>query len=85
MFAVGNESCDLDSAISAISWAYHLHHKNDKKNGTMTIPVFNIIRDHRVLKSETKYYMSQIGFDKVLCMCVKINKNHVALSFKTKK
>ena len=47
----GNESCDLDSAVCAITLAHHL---NEKMN-IITLPILNIEKDDVPLKTEVKF------------------------------
>ncbi|ETN63451.1 PRUNE protein [Anopheles darlingi] len=71
---IGNESCDLDSAVSALAFAYHLHctpellgprHTKD----TAIIPVLNVVRNELPLKTEVTYYLKQqkIALDELIC------------------
>lgn len=69
MFVVGNESCDLDSAVSAIGLAYFYMVTNalpgcfsiDGKRRFM--PVMNIHRENLPLKTEVTHYMRKHGID----------------------
>lgn len=69
---IGNESCDLDSAVCAIGLAYHLtNHKplNFVDVSAFFIPVLNIDRDKLALKSEVVHFLTKndICPDNVLC------------------
>lgn len=69
---IGNESCDLDSSVSAIGLAYHLtNHKplSDVHATDYFIPVLNVSRDQLPLKSEVVHYLrrNDIPPDIVLC------------------
>lgn len=69
VFVVGNESCDLDSAVSAIGLAYFYMVTNalpgcfsiDGKRRFM--PVMNIHRENLPLKTEVTHYMRKHGID----------------------
>lgn len=52
---LGNESCDLDSAICALTYAYYLN----CKNGLLALPIMNIPREEIFLKTEVIYYLKQ--------------------------
>lgn len=72
IFVIGNESCDLDSAMSAIAMADFLNgltREELKKYllaGTelpanvMVVPLLHIKNIHRKLKTESKYYLKKI-------------------------
>lgn len=69
VFVVGNESCDLDSAVCAVSLAYF--YMNTKKlpdhlltGGTRQfLPMMNIHRTNLPLKTEVTYFMRKHGID----------------------
>ena len=50
---LGNESCDLDSAICAITLAHHLHSKNEDR--TLVLPVLNIPQEDVPLRTEVEF------------------------------
>ncbi|XP_067637166.1 exopolyphosphatase PRUNE1-like isoform X1 [Eurosta solidaginis] len=54
---LGNESCDLDSAVCAIALAYHYQQQSVAKNKKEHhfLPVLNIPRSDYPLKTEVKY------------------------------
>jgi inorganic pyrophosphatase/exopolyphosphatase len=57
---MGNESCDLDSAVSALVYAYLLYNEvNAKTKGTAVIPLFNICKKDLPLKTEVTYYLKK--------------------------
>lgn len=64
---IGNESCDLDSAVCAITLAYFYEtvalnlHRTDKQR--IIIPVLNISRENLPLKTEVTYLMRKHGID----------------------
>ncbi|XP_053387745.1 uncharacterized protein LOC123542835 isoform X2 [Mercenaria mercenaria] len=57
---IGNEACDLDSTVSAITYAYFLHTKNKEEN-TITIPVVNIPETHFRLRMETTHFFNKLN------------------------
>lgn len=64
---IGNESCDLDSAVCAIALAYFYEtsalssHSTDIRR--IIIPVLNISRENLPLKTEVIYLMRKHGID----------------------
>lgn len=59
---MGNESCDLDSAVCAVTLAYHYQQQNDVSNNQITrnfLPVLNIPRRDYTLKTEVNYVFRQ--------------------------
>ncbi|XP_005175679.2 exopolyphosphatase PRUNE1 [Musca domestica] len=66
---LGNESCDLDSAVSAVSLAYFYHKSKlapkSCRNGCNFLPILNIPRRDYPLKTEVHYLFKQynIGDD----------------------
>lgn len=50
---LGNESCDLDSAVSALLFARYLNHI--KKHASIHLPVLNTTKEEFCLKTEVKY------------------------------
>lgn len=69
VFVVGNESCDLDSAVCAIGLA-HLYMTTNKYAESFGIdgerrfmPVMNIHRENLPLKTEVTHYMRAHGID----------------------
>ncbi|KAH8294482.1 hypothetical protein KR018_011790 [Drosophila ironensis] len=57
---VGNESCDLDSAVSAVALAFVYAHRNRHHD---YIPVLNILRRDYPLKTEVGYMFGKCGID----------------------
>ncbi|KAK7072300.1 hypothetical protein SK128_024660 [Halocaridina rubra] len=55
---MGNEACDLDSAVSSLVYAFLLHSLkvNDQIN---IVPILNIPRDDYELKTEVTYWLNQ--------------------------
>lgn len=75
VIVVGNESCDLDSAVCAIGFAY-FYSKSDKcpewlyTNGERRfLPVMNISRQNLPLKSEVMYFMNENQIDVANLVC----------------
>ncbi|XP_039958391.1 exopolyphosphatase PRUNE1 [Bactrocera tryoni] len=58
---LGNESCDLDSAVCAVTLAYHYHQQNVASRHTTPnfLPVLNIPRRDYALKTEVNYVFQQ--------------------------
>ncbi|CAG9761430.1 unnamed protein product [Ceutorhynchus assimilis] len=54
---LGNESCDLDSSIAALTLAYFLH-KQTPKN-TITIPILNVSRADFKLHTESTHVLQK--------------------------
>lgn len=69
VFVVGNESCDLDSAVSAIALAYLYMVSTNLSESFLSngkrrfLPVMNIQRENLPLKTEVTYYMRKHGID----------------------
>ncbi|KAL3887239.1 hypothetical protein ACJMK2_027186 [Sinanodonta woodiana] len=58
---LGNESCDLDSAVAALTYAFYLHHKSVKDPGVLYLPVLNITSDQYRLRTETVYFLGRLN------------------------
>jgi inorganic pyrophosphatase/exopolyphosphatase len=60
---MGNEACDLDSAISALVYAYLLHTEMtaDTREVKAVIPLLNILKKELPLKTEVTYYLQRNG------------------------
>lgn len=59
---MGNESCDLDSAVCAVTLAYHYQQQNAATNSQIKrkfLPVLNIPRRDYALKTEVHYVFRQ--------------------------
>ncbi|CAN7984048.1 unnamed protein product [Ixodes hexagonus] len=65
---LGNEACDLDSAVSAIVTAYLLHELQPVKS-ILVVPVLNIARKDVKLRTEITYFFEQVDvpLDSVIC------------------
>ena len=55
---LGNESCDLDSAVSALCFALVL---NDSSK--VVLPILNIRREEFPLKTEVSYLLKNVDLD----------------------
>ncbi|XP_022188229.2 exopolyphosphatase PRUNE1 isoform X2 [Nilaparvata lugens] len=53
---IGNESCDLDSAVSSITYAYFL--SLESPPDCAVVPVINVLRKHYDVKTEVKYFLN---------------------------
>ncbi|XP_045030228.1 exopolyphosphatase PRUNE1-like isoform X1 [Daphnia magna] len=56
---LGNESCDLDSAVCALVFAFFLEHK--KKFSSVHLPVLNIAKEDYCLKTEVVYFLKRFN------------------------
>uniref|UniRef100_G3MLY9 DHHA2 domain-containing protein n=1 Tax=Amblyomma maculatum TaxID=34609 RepID=G3MLY9_AMBMU len=65
---LGNESCDLDSAVSAIVTAYLLH-ELQPVTSLLVVPVLNVARKDVRLRTEVTYFFEQveIPLDSLVC------------------
>ena len=54
-FVIGNESADLDSIISSISYAYLLYQENTSNRAELYIPLMNIHREEITLRKDILY------------------------------
>ncbi|XP_063700889.1 exopolyphosphatase PRUNE1 [Culicoides brevitarsis] len=68
LVVLGNEACDLDSAVSAIALAYFLHRigRHAPRN---VIPVLNIPRKELPLKTEVTYFLQKKSLDLENLVC----------------
>ncbi|KAL3270784.1 hypothetical protein HHI36_021308 [Cryptolaemus montrouzieri] len=62
---LGNESCDLDSAVSAIAYGFLLFKKNELENSMnqTVFPVLNVDRKHFPMRLEHCYLMNQLDIN----------------------
>lgn len=67
-FVMGNESADLDSIISSISYAYLLSQENPANQLTLYIPLVNIHREEITLRKDILYLFQlfDISVDDIL-------------------
>ncbi|XP_077562473.1 uncharacterized protein LOC144178467 isoform X4 [Haemaphysalis longicornis] len=65
---LGNESCDLDSAVSAIVTAYLLH-ELQPVTSILVVPVLNVVKKDLKLRTEITYFFEQveIPLDSLVC------------------
>jgi inorganic pyrophosphatase/exopolyphosphatase len=58
---MGNESCDLDSATSALVYGYLLYSEMnaDTRNTVAVVPLLNICKKELPLKTEVTYYLKK--------------------------
>jgi len=58
---MGNESCDLDSAISALVYAYLLYNEMsaESKETVAVIPLLNIFKKELSIRTEVTYYLKK--------------------------
>ncbi len=54
---LGNESCDLDSAVCALIFAYFL--EQQKKFASVHLPVLNVAKEEFILKTEVVYFLKR--------------------------
>lgn len=75
VFVVGNESCDLDSAVSAVGLAYYYMNATKIPENLLSdgnrrfLPMMNIHRRNLPLKTEVTYFMRKHGInvDDLVC------------------
>ncbi|OQV25483.1 putative Protein prune-like protein [Hypsibius exemplaris] len=65
---VGNEACDLDSAVSALTYAFHLTHSSVRSvsrndGAALIIPLLNIPEDDYSLKTEVVHALQREGVE----------------------
>ncbi|XP_065324097.1 uncharacterized protein LOC135931132 isoform X4 [Gordionus sp. m RMFG-2023] len=59
---MGNEACDLDSAISSLVYAYFLYEIKDASiSNHVVVPLLNIKSSDYKLKTEVKYLLDRMG------------------------
>ncbi|XP_044270023.1 exopolyphosphatase PRUNE1 [Tribolium madens] len=79
---LGNESCDLDSTISALSLAYLIHSRN---TNDLVIPVMNVEAKYFPLRTETNYLLKKCDIDpKNLVYKDQINYSNILKTAKVK-
>lgn len=66
---MGNESCDLDSAVSSLCLAYFYEQHPINPSMKNVVPVLNISRANLPLKTEVVFYMKQLSIlpDDLIC------------------
>eukprot|EP00057_Strongylocentrotus_purpuratus_P018744 XP_011673218.1 PREDICTED: protein prune homolog 2 [Strongylocentrotus purpuratus] len=65
---IGNEACDLDSTVSAITHAYHLSQDSDSDVEAI-IPVLNIPQDEVPLRTETTHLLPRCNIQLTDLVC----------------
>lgn len=69
VFVLGNESCDLDSAVCAVGLAYFYMNTNKLPDHLLIdgkrrfLPMMNIHRTNLPLKTEVTHFMRKHGID----------------------
>jgi len=71
-FVIGNESCDLDSAVSSLVLAYTLHtlKHSEQKGKPIVIPLLNVPRRKLGLRTEITFWLqdaAKISLKSVIC------------------
>lgn len=79
---IGNESCDLDSAVSSISFAFHLHNVKCSTKSILfqqktqkcqlqlsVIPIVNVTRENFPLKTEVTHWLKKHEIDLCNLIC----------------
>lgn len=64
---IGNESCDLDSTVSALGIAFHLTNHRDSVD--YYVPVLNITRQKLPVKSEVTHFLKKNEIDLANIIC----------------
>ena len=58
---LGNEACDLDSAVCALVFAHFLKHQN-KHAASIYMPVLNIAKEDFALKTEVVFFLKRLRY-----------------------
>ncbi|EFX74001.1 hypothetical protein DAPPUDRAFT_215335, partial [Daphnia pulex] len=61
---LGNESCDLDSAVCTLIFAYFL--EQQKKFASVHLPVLNVAKKEFILKTEVVYFLKRFNISSEL-------------------
>ncbi|XP_042908214.2 exopolyphosphatase PRUNE1 isoform X1 [Parasteatoda tepidariorum] len=64
---MGNESCDLDSVVSSLVFAYFLYKVN--KTTEFIVPVLNVCGKDLLLRTEVVYFLKKTNIDLEHLMC----------------
>lgn len=67
MVVMGNETCDLDSAVSSLVYSLFLHHQVTPN--TIVVPVMNIPRIQLPIKTEVLYVFNKYGLELEHVIC----------------
>lgn len=72
IFVIGNESCDLDSAICAILLAKYYKHSSESNgdNKKYFVPVLNLHRENLPLKTEVVFMLKRLKIDSSDLICL---------------
>ena len=74
---MGNESCDMDSAVCAVTLAHHL------SSASLALPCLNIPKEDVALRTEVIYSVGAGFMDKIPCRddwdLLKLNSSHINL------
>lgn len=67
MVVMGNETCDLDSAVSSLVYSLFLHHQTTPD--TLIVPVMNIPRIQLPVKTEVVYVFKkyELELEHIIC------------------
>jgi inorganic pyrophosphatase/exopolyphosphatase len=81
---MGNEACDLDSAISALVYAYLLHNEMSAETREVmaVLPLLNILKKELPLKTEVTFYLQHSGIPLDHLVFQLRIRNHLQLYFK---
>lgn len=60
---IGNESCDLDSTVSALALAYFMNENGNKEDDSVTLPVLNVPKEEFMFRVENLYVLNKIGIN----------------------
>lgn len=76
-FVIGNESCDLDSAVSAIVYAYFLHTK--KESSALICPLLQVSKVDLALRTDAVFCMQRLKLSLFDVPCVEdVNFNELS-------
>ncbi|XP_077289285.1 exopolyphosphatase prune [Arctopsyche grandis] len=76
VIVMGNESCDLDSAVSSLVYAFFLHwtyanssEVNRHFSDTIFVPILNVDKEDLPIKTEVMYFLNKnsISIDNIIC------------------
>lgn len=71
LVVLGNETCDLDSAVSSLAFSLLLQDSRaaDSKDSSIVVPVFNTLRLHLPLKTEVIYILNKhkVHLNNIVC------------------
>jgi len=70
---LGNESCDLDSTISASVYAYFLHSTCEKQNEILHLPVMNTNPSTFRLRTEIRWFLKENSFNVIFINDINLN------------